>query len=316
MKVISYLATLPAKQLAIHPPTEKISTLHYYIQGVNAVGDQGIVSYQPQWEPCDVAVILGWVHEHGKTAPHLSFRREIVERQRATGGRTIIADSNLFLYKNTANPGYWLRYSFDGVFPDTGEYCDQTPDPERWKIISQSLGLTLRPWRDHGNHILLCLQRQGGWSMGNNNTVDWAIETIETARQYSDRQIVVRGHPGDRQSARQIKEILDRCRGKNIKKISHSVNTDLANDFKHCWAVVNHNSSPTIGAAIEGLPVFVTDPLRSQARDIANTDLSQLETPLMPDRQRWVERISQFHWGHQDIQTGRCWLHMKQWVHK
>jgi hypothetical protein len=50
-------------------------------------------------------------------------------------------------------------------------------------------------------------------------------------------------------------------------------------NLKHCWAAVAHNSSPTVGAAIEGIPVFVTDPARSQCRDIANTDLSQIENP-------------------------------------
>jgi hypothetical protein len=69
-----------------------------------------------EYQPCDVAVILGWVHEHGKTASHLQFRKMILEQHAARGGRTVVADSNLFLYKNTDNPEYWLRYSFDGIF--------------------------------------------------------------------------------------------------------------------------------------------------------------------------------------------------------
>ena len=316
MKVVSYLATLPPKQLAIQPPIDKVKTLMYYVQGVNAAGDQGVLSHQPVWEPADVAVILGWVHEHGKSAPHLSFRREIVERQRATGGRTVIADSNLFLYKNTSNPGYWLRYSFDGVFPDTGEYCDQTPDPNRWQTISSHVGITLQPWRAHGNHILLCLQRHGGWSMGEKSTVDWALETIKLIREHSDRPITVRGHPGDKQSDRQVKDIIEKCRRKNIKRVMASSYNNLTDDLRHCWAAVNHNSSPTVGAAIEGIPVFVTDPTRSQVRDIANTDFSRIENPNMPDRQSWIQRISQFHWSHSELQNGQCWQHMKQWARK
>jgi FlaA1/EpsC-like NDP-sugar epimerase len=68
------------------------------------------------------------------------------------------------------------------------------------------------------------------------------------------------------------------------------------------------------GTRLEGVPVFVTDPVRSQCRDIANTDLSQIETPSMPDRTAWLQRISQFHWSHADLVSGRCWAHMRQWV--
>ena len=90
--------------------------------------------------------------------------------------------------------------------------------------------------------------------------------------------------------------------------------TTLERDLKNCWAVVNHNSSPTVGAAIEGYPIFVTDPLRSQCKDIANLDLSMIENPNLPDRQQWIERISMFHWKFDEIISGECWNHMRKYV--
>jgi hypothetical protein len=123
MKVVSYLATLPAKMLqGQHNTSEKFLTLQNYADGVSAAGDVGNVSTALQYEPADVAVMLGWVHENGKSAPHLQFRQHILDQQRQHGKRTVIADSNLFLYHNTENPHHYLRYSYDGVFPDTGEY--------------------------------------------------------------------------------------------------------------------------------------------------------------------------------------------------
>jgi hypothetical protein len=134
MKVISFLATLPPKQLAAVAATgkvnHKIDTLERFVQGVSAAGDQGSVSGDLQYSQCDVAVMLGWVHEHGKQAPHLSLRQALLDQQRQRGGRVVIADSNLFLYRDIANPHFYQRYSFDGVFPYTGEYCDQAPDHE------------------------------------------------------------------------------------------------------------------------------------------------------------------------------------------
>jgi hypothetical protein len=107
------------------------------------------------------------------------------------------------------------------------------------------------------------------------------------------------------------------CIGRRLLNIELSApDTSLEQDLKNSWAVVNHNSSPAVGAAIEGIPVFVTDPERSQAREIAETVLDKIETPLMPDRDAWVQRISQFHWSHQELRDGTAWAHMRKFVEK
>lgn len=318
MRVVSYLATLPAKLLGQpHEDNAKVLTLKRFIQGVQASGDLGTVCTDMLYQHSDVAMMLGWVHEHGKQAPHLRFRQEILHQQQQQGGRVVIADSNLFLYKDPANPHNYLRFSFDGVFPDTGEYCDQSPDPDRWQVIKQHMDLDIRDWRSNGNHVLLCLQRDGGWSMLGFNVADWALITIKRIRQFCDRPIKIRAHPGDKKAARYCKNIIDLCNTHGIQDVSLSLaGTPLARDLKHCWAVVNHNSSPTVAAAIEGIPIFVTDPARSQAREVANHDLAALENPQMFDRLAWVQRLSQFHWSHDDLISGRCWQHMKKWAKK
>ena len=317
LKVVTYLNTLPKSKTpeSVAKNLDKNNTLRYFIEGVNRCGDTGIVSDSMVHEPADVAVILGWVHEHGKDSPHLQLRREIVERQTQDQKRTIIADSNLFLYKDTSNPGYWLRYSYDGIFPNTGEYCDHEPDPQRWEIIQHELGVCLKDYRTTGNHILLCLQRDGGWSMGGGSVVTWALETIVELRKYSDRPIRVRAHPGDKRGIKHLERLFKLCMGRKLGHIAPSRDgSSLMDDLKDCWAVINHNSSPTVGAVIEGIPVFVTDPERSQCQDIANTKLRLIEMPDMPDRQQWVERISQFHWSHEDLRSGLCWEHMRKWA--
>ena len=320
MKVISYLATLPKKleptPESLQKQNDKANTLRYFIEGVNKLGDEGKIIETMQYEPADVAVILGWVHENGKTGAHLSFRQEIIDRQKATGGRTVIADSNLFLYKNTANPGYWLRYSYDGVFPTTGEYCDSDPDPIRWGVIQQAIGVELKPWRKNGDHILLCLQRDGGWSMAGWDVVDWALSTITALRKSTERPIRIRPHPGDKRAKKYCDRLLKLCRGRNLLNVHLSNVTSLEQDLSHCWAMVNHNSSPAVAAVLEGVPVFVTDPERSQCKEIANINLTNIENPIIYDRELWVKRISQFHWSHAELQAGHCWKHMKQWAKK
>ena len=321
MRVVSYTATLPKKEKyteeSLKNATDKLDTLRYFAQGVNARGDQGIIESDQCYQPSEVAVILGWVHEHGKTAAHLQFRQEILDGQRAAGGRTVIADSNLFLYKNKTNPGYWLRYSYDGIFANTGEYCDHKPTPERWNQVQSSCRVQLQPWRQSGQHVLLCLQRDGGWSMAGWDVIDWALKNIIEIRKYSDRPIRIRPHPGDKKARQYCERIMKLCQGRGLKGLGISNDKhSLLDDFTDCWVVVNHNSSPGVAAAIQGIPVILTDPDRSQARDVATVGINQIENPLIPDREAWAQRISQFHWSHEELRSGACWAHMREWAIK
>lgn len=305
MKIVVYTSCLPVK----NNKQEKIDALVKFCQGVQLVGDTGILHSGYTLVDADVAVILGWVHEGSKRTPHLKLRQDIINQQRLLNKKVLCIDSSLFLYKDKKNPKHYLRYSFDGVFPNTGEYCDQFPDSQKWSRISADLNCQLQNYKTSGSHVLLCLQRQGGWSMGGKNILDWATKTINKIRTHSNRPIVLRPHPGD-------KTIIDYKKFvANFPNVKLSDDTrSLMNDLEDCWAVVNHNSSPTVGAAIEGYPIFVTDPEHSQCKDIANTDLSLIETPARPDRQAWVERLAMSHWNFTDLESGACWSHMRQFV--
>lgn len=316
MKVICYAATLPGKLMqGGYQDSKKYQTLEKFARGATVTGDRGELVTEMRYVPSEVAVMLGWVHEHGKQAPHLSFRQHIIDQQKLNGGRVVVADSNLFLYSNNQNPYYFLRYSFDGVFPGLGEYCDSWLSDWRWVDIQRDMGVTLKDWRTQGEHILICLQRDGGWSMKGMSVVTWAKYVIEQLAAHTQRPFRLRAHPGDRHAQRHISEIISHFRRNARIRVSASRSgTSLTDDLKNCWALVNHNSSPSVGAVIEGIPVFVTDPEHSQCREVANTDLDQIEQPIMPDRTKWICRISQFHWSHADLENGRCWTHMRQWV--
>jgi len=221
----------------------------------------------------------------------------------------------LFLYKDTSNPFHYLRYSLDGIFPNTGNYCDDNIDPKRWEKFSAVTGIGLQKYRKNGNHILLCLQRNGGWSMSGFDVVDWAAETIKTLRKHTDREILIRAHPGDKDALRYLapKNLMKKIPLLKGVRLS-SPGTSLMQDLENCWAVVNYNSSPTVGAAIEGYPVFVTDPERSQCKDIANTNLSLIEFPNYPDREPWVQRLAMFHWNFDELVRGEAWTHIKRYL--
>jgi hypothetical protein len=293
---------------------EKIDLLKYFSHGVYAAGDTAIDSNDYQYQPTDVGVIQGWLGQGDITTPHLQLRNNVIQEQIKRNKYVVAVDSNLFLYSNTDNPLHYLRYSFNGVFPNTGIYCDNTVDPSRWQKISKNLNLTLKDYRTSGDHILLCLQRNGGWSMGNVDIQDWAVDAINTIKRFTDRPIVIRLHPGDKTSRNIIHPSNPNCRIKFSKRVRLSNNVDLVDDLQNCWAAVNYNSSPVVGAAIEGIPIFVMDPTKSQCAEIANTELSQIETPVLHNRQSWAERLSMFHWNFDELKSGECWTHMRKYT--
>lgn len=297
MKAVAYLAGIPPG----NKNPEKPEVLHRFIQGVQASGDQGILHTGRNIVNCDVAFIQGWQHEHGKSAPHLSLRQQVIDHQRQTKRRLLVVDSNLFNYRGH---NAYLRYSFDGVFPTTGTYFWNTVDPTRWQQISRDTGIVLKNWRTQGDHILICTQRNGGWSMQGKNVVAWLDQTIAELRKYTDRPIRIRAHPGDKSAEQYLA-------GRGI-----STNKDLVDDLHNAWAVITYNSTPAVAASIEGIPAFITDPnpQNSQAYGVANTQLHMIENPVLSDRQPWVERLSMCHWSRDELSSGAAWRHFRQYV--
>ena len=304
LTAVAYYAGIPPNNKNL----EKPQILDYFCQGVTAVGDTAIAYRGLTTVECDVALIQGFVHEHGKSAPHLQLRKNAVDLQKRTNKRSLIVDSNLFLYADKINPLHYLRYSFDGVFPTTGFYFDRDIDPSRWTQISKDLGISLQPWRTQGNHILICLQRNGGWSMRGLDVIQWMNATILEIRKYSKRPIVVRAHPGDKKISGYLKL--------NHKLVSLSTSADLKGDLQNAWATVVYNSSPSVASIIEGIPAFLTDPqpYHSQSLAVANTDISRIEDPVMLDRQQWIERLSMCHWKFDELKSGSAWKFFKKYI--
>jgi hypothetical protein len=304
-KIAVYHGTVPNKK-----NLEKTQMLQFFGEGVALANDQvvNILDYEPV--VADVAVIQGWIAEDPQP-PHLKLRKNVINQQLTTNRYVVTADSNLFLYANTNNPLHYLRYSFNGVFPNTGNYFIEETDSSRWNQIQHDLNIQVKNYRTTGDHILVCLQRNGGWSMGSHSVTDWAELIVRQLRQYTNRPIVLRAHPGDQRSKIYLKKLT--ALSKELQ-FSFSSNTDIRTDLADCWAVVNHNSSPAVAAAIEGIPVFVTDPARSQCRAIANTDLSRIEQPQMPDRTVWLQQLAMSHWKFDELRSGQAWQHMRKFV--
>ena len=185
----SYLSSLPKHING----EEKVNALTFLAEGAAKCGDIASTTLSQTYEPCDVGAIIGnaFPSNPGKVnLAHYKVRKMVIDTQEQIQRYWLSIDSNVFIYKDRTNPHKYLRYSFNGVFPRTGIYCNDNPGDENWNNIKRDYNMDLKPWRSTGNHILITLQRPMGWSMRGYNLMDWLQSTFAKIRQHSDRPIV------------------------------------------------------------------------------------------------------------------------------
>lgn len=299
MKVAVYLAAVPRKA----KNQFKRDLLTEFAYGCKKTGDEVTVVDEMSTVDADIAVLQGWIGM--KQAPHLELRQQVIQQQRQRGRHTLVIDSNLFGFLEPLDFNRYLRYSLDGIFPTTGYYFDKDPDPTRWQSIKRSYQFEERDWKTGGKHILICLQREGGWSMDGLCPYDWLADIIPKIRSATDRSIVIRGHPGSMKTISGVK--------KRWPDIAISDIADIRGDFKHAWATITYNSSPGVASLLWGVPAWITDPTpsRSQAYPWAATDLSTVDNPQRPDRSKFYQRLAQCHFSMQELHDGSAWNFMR-----
>jgi hypothetical protein len=190
--------------------------------------------------------------------------------------------------------GTTWRVGLNGVNRDAYFAPDNNTDQR-----AKQLGLELQPWRAAGDYVLICGQHEQSqqWQ-GLPPMSQWLERKIQEIRQYTDRKIVFRPHP--RSPVRLKNNFKDFVYQSPIKKKGSYDDYEI--NFNGAWAVINECSNPGIHAAIAGVPVFVNQ--SSLAYPVGNTDISQIESPLMPDRTQWLNDLAHKEYTVEEIQQG------------
>lgn len=163
----------------------------------------------------------------------------------------------------------------------------------------QAMGLSMKPWNESGQHILIACQRGDSQQWVGQKPVDqWCWDRVQELRRYTQRPIVIRPHP-------RFRFTID-AEGVRIDPASKVPDTydsyDIERAMGSAWAVINHNSNPGIDAVINGVPVFVDR--TSPAAEVGNFDISQIETPSRPDREQWFNDMAWTEWHEAEIRQG------------
>ena len=235
-RVVSYMKCIPPGNKKAQKPL----IIRNFIEGVNRAGkkfgDQGVILNSWTVVDADVSVIQGFTHENSQRHRHLMLRKAVYEGQQRRNKRCMIVDSSLFLYADITQSRNYLRYGYDGIFPNTAEYCWDNPNPHRWEKIKKDLNIELKPWRlGGGQYILICCQRDGGWSMQGMRVINWLEHTIRSIRTITNRPIRIRFHPGDKGVQRHKQMITNWIHTGEwqFKNVEISGAKDIRDEFAH-----------------------------------------------------------------------------------
>ena len=283
--------------------TRKIECLESFAQGVKNTGHTVAVEWEHRYTPSKLAVMLGWATTN-TGGRNIVLRKEIIAEQRRLGNHTMCIDASCWKYLDT-NSGY-LRYSLGGPFYDHAEYANKNSDANKWLEISQRLGVQLKPAKTNDNgHILICMQRDGGFAMKTLDPMSWLQQKVQQIRTVSSRQIYVRPHPGQYDMQDFAAYTSKMSKRQNVY-VLEPTQSRLIDNLQGAHSAVFFNSSASVAAACEGIPVFADDP-SCVSWAVANKDVSKIESPETFPREQWIYDLAAAHWSDEDAQTGRIY---------
>lgn len=280
-----------------HRHPRKVACLESFALGAKAVGASTVLETATVYRPARLAVILGWALDTTRGGPNISLRKQIIAEQQRRGAHTMCIDASCFKYLD--NHSHYLRYSIGGPYYDQANYANRNSNSSQWQRISNDLGVELKPpvVRDQG-HILICMQRDGGFAMKQINPMVWLDQKIQQIRNYTNRSIVIRPHPG----AYQVRDFAHYSRQRDITVVDPG-HCRLTDNLQDAQSAVFFNSSASVAAVCAGVPVFVDDS-SCVAWAVANKNIADINEPLSFEREQWLWDLAAAHWSDRDSQQG------------
>ena len=258
-------------------------------------------------EDIDLAVIFGSAKDRENL--HHTVRTSVINNARnyivietPLLNRTVVKASNHSFY----------RIGLNGFLSDSGEFNNADSSASRQGLFN----VTPKPFKDHSTgSILVLLQLPGDASLRESNHGEWLLETIESIREKTDREIIVRFHPGMSEKGHEnfFKDI-----GKivfmNYKNIvwSDGKSSSLAQDFEKTGVCVTYSSGSAIDSVIAGVPTITID-AGNFAYPISSKTLDDLDSPYIPtdqERQQWINNLSYCQWSREEMSRGDAFRHI------
>jgi len=281
-----------------HP--RKSECLESFAAGVKQSGGNVVVEYDYNYTPARMAVILGWATTN-TGGRNIALRKQIIAEQQRRKFHTMCIDASCWKYLDDHST--YLRYSLGGPFYDRAEYANHNSDNAKWTEISTRLNIKLNhePVVRPDGHILICMQRDGGFAMKTLDPIHWLGVKIKRIRAHSNRHIVIRPHPG----AYKLEDFAKFQSLANVTVVDPA-QSSLLDNLQNAHAAVFFNSSASVAAVMANVPIFADDE-SCVSWDVANKDIRKIESPHVFDRSQWINDLAAAHWSDEDAQRGRIW---------
>ncbi len=282
-----------------HKFPRKTACLENFAKGAMLAGATVVVERDYKYTPSRLAVILGWATTN-TGGRNIELRKQVIAEQQRQGHKTMCVDASCFKYLDDA--GTYLRYSLNGPFYDRAEYANSNSTPDKWNEIQQQLRISIKPDRSNNGYILLGMQRDGGFAMKSLDPMTWAKQKIEQIRKHTSTEIVIRPHPG-KFDMKQFDQFRSAPYNRLNVRVIHPKQSTLLDDLQGAKSAVFFNSSASVAAVLEGVPVFVDDP-SAVTWVVANHDISAITSPAVFDKTQWLYNLAAAHWSDHDAQQG------------
>ena len=302
--------------------------LKFMAEGIRACGDEPIMVNEDKSGPTtdgemEPTTPIVCMYGYGGTNQkhHTKGRRlELVDRAKAKGIKVITFDGGLLSsFGNTSTyPNHYFRVSLFSPMNNGNFLSDNSPS-DRWEMLKKEFNVKYEPWRksNPNDPILFVLQPQDNWSMNELDPVVWFNDVYKTLRPLTSRGFIARPHPNHVDSiAQRLHEFPSDVKVAIGQKLFHgdekkNYRLNFQDAIANCHAVVTHNSTASTESCIRGIPTFCTSDL-ALCWPVANTDLTKIEFPEMPDRTQWVYDLGYKLWSTQEIKSGKVFARFKE----
>ena len=144
----------------------------------------------------------------------------------------------------------------------------------------KKLGVELRPWRRHGDHILVIPLTGAIADYYGIDPDKWLQSTVSEITTATDRPVQT--------------------------KIKGQGNLEKA--LKNCWCVVTHSSNVAVDAILNGVPAIT---LGESICENVSWGFEDIEQPVWPEREWWLRAVAYNQWTLDEMRSGECWRHVK-----
>jgi len=254
------------------------------------------------YEECDVAVIFGsWKKTPKKKwkimLQHHFTKVNIVENHR---DKPLVVIETPLLGRTITNKHEYHRVGLNHFMRGLTDFKNENSPSDRF----EKLGLKIKPWRKKGDHILIVGQNMNDASLFGIDFSLWVKNTIQHLRRYTDRPIVFRDHPENKDL---MKNLIDTYKWANV---SYSNNGTINDDLKNAHCTVAYTSGSSIDSILAGVPVIPCSECNF-VWPVSSHQLSEIENPKLGEREQLLYDLAYAQWSVDEIKQGKPWQHLK-----